>query len=98
MLESPTKSLGVACSKQLDRSFVYIKSRRGPRIDPCGTRNVSSLVERVYHSPTIFSYDQLNKSLAGQVHYLWFRKPWVSQFYTKTVNHLRFFVQLAYVL
>ena len=61
MLKSPTKSLGVACSKQLDRD---------PRIDPCGTRNVSSLVERVYHSPAIFSYDQLNKSLAGQVHYL----------------------------
>lgn len=77
MLMSSSKSLGVASgSKQLGISFIYIKNKMGPRIDRCGTPQSIFLSWEDIPFTWQFSYDLLNKSSAGEAHFLWRHKPW----------------------
>ena len=39
-LVSSTNILGEALSRQLGKSFMYIKNNRGPKLRPCGTPQV----------------------------------------------------------
>ena len=51
----------IVCLRQTGKSFKYIKKRRGPKIEPCGTPHVADFVLESCCSHDTFVFDHTNK-------------------------------------